>query len=107
LYYHERINQRSDILQSTESQSPQMAALAAAVKATKGAIHLAARVGVSQNVPAMWKSRKKVPAEYCPAIERETGVRCEDLRPDVAWHVLRGTAAPAGEAEQTAIPANA
>ena len=34
------------------------------------------------------------PAEYCPAIERATAgqVRCEDLRPDVEWSVLRGTA---------------
>jgi len=34
---------------------------------------------------------RQVPAEKCPAIERVTGgqVRCEDLRPDVAWGVLR------------------
>lgn len=31
------------------------------------------------------------PAEYCPAIERATGgvVRCEALRPDIEWAVLR------------------
>lgn len=31
------------------------------------------------------------PAEYCPALERATrgAVRCEDLRPDVDWAVLR------------------
>lgn len=33
----------------------------------------------------------RVPAEYCPRIERITGVRCEDLRPDVEWGVLRST----------------
>lgn len=40
----------------------------------------------------MWKARGNVPAEHCPAIERATAgaVRCEDLRPDVAWSVLRG-----------------
>ncbi len=37
----------------------------------------------------MWKKRGNVPAEHCPAIERATGVRCEELRPDVAWSVLR------------------
>lgn len=39
----------------------------------------------------MWKQRQNVPAEYCPAIERATGgmVRCEELRPDVEWDVLR------------------
>ncbi len=39
----------------------------------------------------MWKKRGRVPAEHCPAIERATGgaVRCEDLRPDIEWGVLR------------------
>ena len=34
---------------------------------------------------------RRVPAEQCPSIERVTNgaVRCEDLRPDVAWDVLR------------------
>lgn len=31
------------------------------------------------------------PAEYCPSIERATGVRCEELRPDVDWSVLRNS----------------
>ena len=33
------------------------------------------------------------PAEYCPAIERATAgrFRCEDLRPDVDWAVLRNS----------------
>lgn len=36
----------------------------------------------------------RVPAEYCPLIERETEARgeiilCEQLRPDVLWSVLR------------------
>lgn len=43
--------------------------------------------------------RNRVPAEYCPAIERETRalgepVLCEELRPDVQWSVLREQAAP-------------
>jgi DNA-binding transcriptional regulator YdaS (Cro superfamily) len=54
----------------------------------------------------MWMTREKVPAEYCPAIEGETRriaaeradaslvVTCEELRPDVAWSVLREQAAP-------------
>lgn len=50
---------------------------------------LARRIGVSQSAPANWASRGRVPAEHCPAIERETGIRCEVLRPDVPWGVLR------------------
>lgn len=42
----------------------------------------------------------QVPAERCPAIERATGgeLRCEDLRPDVDWAVLRGGAMAEQEA---------
>lgn len=34
---------------------------------------------------------RQVPAERCPDIEAATGgaVTCEELRPDVSWHVLR------------------
>lgn len=37
-----------------------------------------------------WVNRDlKSPAEFCPDIEEITGVRCEELRPDVNWAVLR------------------
>ena len=44
---------------------------------------------------------KEMPAEHCPAIEELTGgaVRCEEMRPDVKWHVLRASARPIGGAE--------
>ena len=43
---------------------------------------------------------RPVPAELCPTIERATAakVRCEDLRPDVAWDVLRMQAAESSSA---------
>lgn len=52
---------------------------------------MAARLGVQTGHIFYWL-KKRVPAEHCPAIERATGgaVRCEDLRPDVDWAVLRG-----------------
>lgn len=53
---------------------------------------LADLLGVSKGAVSQWKdSGRRVPAEYCPLIERATNgkVRCEDLRPDVAWDVLR------------------
>ena len=45
-----------------------------------------------------WR-RHRVPAEYCPLIERETqgAVRCEERRPDVDWAVLRATDCPIKE----------
>ena len=66
-----------------------MDALERAIRHAGGPGRLADRVDVPTNAPCTWRIRKRVPAEYCPAIERETGVRCEDLRPDVAWDVLR------------------
>jgi DNA-binding transcriptional regulator YdaS (Cro superfamily) len=64
-----------------------------------GVTAFAARIGVAQSTVSMWKARGRVPAEACPAIERETGVRCERLRPDVPWEVLRLQCAdPAGVA---------
>jgi DNA-binding transcriptional regulator YdaS (Cro superfamily) len=53
---------------------------------------LAEHLGVSKGAVSQWKDAdRRVPAEYCPLIERATEgkVRCEELRPDVAWDVLR------------------
>jgi DNA-binding transcriptional regulator YdaS (Cro superfamily) len=53
---------------------------------------LAHLLGVSKGAVSQWKSPgRRVPAEYCPLIERATNgaVRCEDLRPDVDWAYLR------------------
>lgn len=52
------------------------------------------RLGVSQQALTNWK-RRGIPAERCPDIEALTGIKCEDLRPDVNWAVVRGTATPA------------
>lgn len=47
-----------------------------------------------QTVQSWLKNR--IPAEYCPLIEQATGgaIRCEELRPDVAWGVLREQLVP-------------
>lgn len=53
---------------------------------------LAQLLGVTKAAVGQWKDpERKVPAEYCPRIERATAgkVRCEDLRPDIEWGVLR------------------
>ena len=55
---------------------------------------LARELSISPVLISQWRNGiRPVPAERCPAIERATGgvVRCEDLRPDVDWAVLRGT----------------
>jgi DNA-binding transcriptional regulator YdaS (Cro superfamily) len=51
---------------------------------------LSARIGrpVAKSSVSQWK-KGRVPAERCPDIEAITGIRCEELRPDVDWSVLR------------------
>jgi len=56
---------------------------------------LAREIGVSAVLINQWKSgARQVPAGRCPDIERATNgaVTCEELRPDVNWGYLRGTA---------------
>jgi len=58
---------------------------------------LSKAAGIPAPMLSQWASgERQIPAERCPAIERATNgaVRCEDLRPDVAWEVLREQAAP-------------
>jgi DNA-binding transcriptional regulator YdaS (Cro superfamily) len=52
-----------------------------------GKAALAKAIGRSKQ--AINHYRKRVPAHICPLIERATGVRCEELRPDIEWGVLR------------------
>ncbi|QWP79203.1 helix-turn-helix domain-containing protein [Lysobacter sp. K5869] len=49
---------------------------------------------VSQSLVAQWIARvrdpngklgRPLPEEYCPALERASGVRCERLLPEVVW----------------------
>lgn len=65
-------------------------------------VALASLLGVTKAAVHQWKDQgRRVPAEHCPPIERATRqvaiekgdpsliVTCEELRPDVAWAVLR------------------
>ena len=72
-----------------------------AANAMGSAAALASAIQVSpQFMSQMIRGERQVPAEQCPNIEALTGVRCEDLRPDVNWAVLR--AAPVTTEEQGA-----
>ena len=60
----------------------------------------AAAIAVPVQSVYFWRSgERRVPADYCPRIEEATGglVRCEDLRPDVRWDVLRNPAPAQGK----------
>lgn len=61
-----------------------------------GLSKMAEGLGISAQRLSNWANRG-VPAERCPEVERYTTqagcpVRCEELRPDVDWAYLRGTA---------------
>ena len=82
-----------------EQPLPQRAALQRAADLLGGQSALALACGYEdrRHVWPWFNSARRVPAEKCPAIERATGgaVRCEELRPDVAWSVLRSQPTPA------------
>lgn len=68
------------------------AALDEAVRNAGGLELFAARINApSANAVKAWKRTGSIPADYCPTIERTTGIACERLRPSVDWAFLRGT----------------
>lgn len=65
-----------------------------------GQAALASALGVSRGAVPQWKQEgRSIPAEHCPKVERLTGgkVRCEELRPDIEWEVLRLQTTPADQ----------
>lgn len=59
------------------------------------ASRVAVILDVTPQAVFFWRQGKRVfPAELCIVLEREShgAVTCEDLRPDVDWAYLRGTA---------------
>ena len=79
-----------------------------AIESAGNANRLAIGIGVPAQSVVFWRNgARRIPAEYCPRIEALTNglVRCEDLRPDVQWSVLRGNApqsVPVGKPEEVA-----
>lgn len=81
-----------------------------AADAVGGRVALAEMVNVTPAMVHQWlHGIRQVSAERCPAIERATGgqVRCEDLRPDVDWAVLRCQCADTPDVEPVAVDSTA
>lgn len=69
-------------------------ALAQAIDIVGSMQALANELNVTKGAVGQWKlPGRQIPAEHCPAIERITKgvVRCESLRPDVDWQVVRNS----------------
>lgn len=60
-----------------------------AIEVAGGITKLARALELSSHTVIYQWSKTRVPAEKCPDIEALTGVKCEELRPDVNWAVLR------------------
>ena len=74
-----------------------------AIAAIGNASRLAKAIHVPVQSVHFWRDgKRRIPADYCPRIEEVTAgaVRCEDLRPDVRWGVLRGRASARAKAAQ-------
>jgi len=69
-----------------------MTALEKAIEVVGSQVELARLLNVTKAAVNQWKlPGRRVPLVHCPQIERATNgtVRCEDLRPDVNWTVVR------------------
>lgn len=66
-------------------EQQQSSGLARAVTVAGGQSALAKAIGVKQGHVWDWLNTQDVPTLRCLAIEAATGVRCEELRPDVFW----------------------
>lgn len=93
------------------SQNIDPSPISRACAAVDGQARLGRLLGVTPGAVSQWvRGVRPVPADRAPDIERLTRehgkpVLCEELRPDVAWHVLRGTQASPLTAANTINPA--
>ncbi len=61
-------------------------ALEYAVEKVGGQTAMAKKLGVSQGLVWQWLNRDdSTPRNHAPAIETLTGVKCEEICPDVVW----------------------
>lgn len=74
-----------------QPSSPAAEAAARAVGLLGGPVAAARRLGIERYQTVQSWMRNRIPAEHCPAIERELAgvMRCEEMRPDIPWGVLR------------------
>lgn len=96
-----------------DTTNPPKAALRRACDVIGGQAAMASLLGYTdrRGVWPWFNTDRQFPPQHCPIVERETRriasergdpslvVTCEELRPDVAWEVLRLQAAPAVESE--------
>lgn len=68
---------------------PSKTPLDRAIDAAGGITNMAKALELNSHAVIQQWRLNRVPAEHCPDVEALTGVKCEELRPDVNWAVLR------------------
>ncbi|WP_425536192.1 YdaS family helix-turn-helix protein [Chromobacterium vaccinii] len=65
------------------------------IRACGGASKIAEARGVLPSAVNNWPLRRQIPADCCPSLEKLSlgRFRCEQMRPDVEWSVLRASGA--------------
>lgn len=76
-------------------KTPRESPLDRAIRVAGGRTKLARALSLKGPAVVYQWGLARVPAERCPDIEALTGVKCEELRPDVNWSVVRGEATKA------------
>lgn len=78
-------------LMKQPTKHPQQIAAERAVALLGGPVSAARRLDVERYQTVQSWTRNRIPAEYCPSIERELNgqIKCEEMRPDVDWAYLR------------------
>lgn len=63
-----------------------------AIEKMGGQSAAAKTLGITPPTVNQWvKGERPVPPKHCPQIEKHSGVKCEEICPDVDWAYLRGT----------------
>jgi DNA-binding transcriptional regulator YdaS (Cro superfamily) len=64
-------------------------ALSLAIEIAGGLTKLGKMIGCTKQRVWNWTAIGLAPVKICPKIEAVTGVRCEELRPDINWDYMR------------------
>lgn len=73
-------------MNQTAREQEEVSPLARAVDAIGGQAETARLLDVSPGLVWQWlNGRRPLPPDHCPAIERASGVRCEQLLPSETW----------------------
>jgi DNA-binding transcriptional regulator YdaS (Cro superfamily) len=66
-----------------------MSGVLTAIQRAGGLTSLGNQLGQSKGTVYQWKIKNRIPPEYCPEVEKLTGVPAEELNDTVDWAYIR------------------